>query len=541
MAQGKKEDLKPRIRNAKLSKDTDVPLKKILLSMLSGVMLTAAFPPGGLDWMAWIAIIPLLISLERERPFSAFRLGMIAGLMHYLTLIYWVLFVTSTYGGIDIFTSSAILLLFSLYLSLYPAVFSLFFRLIDGHRFMVILIACVWVSLEYIRSIFMTGFPWCLLGYSQYARFSLIQISDITGVYGISFLVAAVNAAIYLLVSNGSGAIGKKGLILEVSGAILIFTVCLTYGNFRLSDNSLEKNNKESLTASIIQGNIDQSVKWDPAFLESTMDKYITLTRSALNQAPDLVLWPESAAPFFFQDNTSSTGDIYALAKETAAWMIFGCPAYEQHDLRMIYFNRVCLVSPDGALAGYYDKKHLVPFGEYVPFRRLIPFVNRLVISEGEFSPGRESGLLKMSDISAGALVCYEAIFPDLARRQAKNGAGIFVNLTNDAWFGLTSAPHQHLSMCVFRSVENRRPFIRAANTGFSAFIDPYGRITGKSALFTEEVLKGEVRTDCSGLTFYSKYGDVFVYAILIICLIKFSHELCYHFSKTKKHRLRKK
>jgi apolipoprotein N-acyltransferase len=299
----------------------------------------------------------------------------------------------------------------------------------------------------------------------------------------------------------------------------------------------MEKNENESVAVSVIQGNIDQSVKWDPAFMESTMNRYIALTRSTLNDRPGIIVWPESAAPFFFQDNTSSTKDMYNLAKESGAWMIFGCPAYEQHELKMTYFNRVCVISPDGSLSGYYDKIHLVPFGEYVPLRRLIPFVNRLVISEGEFSSGRGSGLLKVSDFNAGALVCYEAIFPDLAGREAKNGAGLFVNLTNDAWFGPTSAPYQHLSMCVFRSVENRRPFIRAANTGFSAFIDPYGMIIQKSDLFTEEVLKGEVLTGYSGMTFYSKCGDIFVYSILIICLIKFSHELCYHLVKKRRHK----
>ena len=509
--------------------------------MLSGVMLTAAFPPGRLDWMAWIAIIPLLISLEKERPLNAFRLGMIAGLMHYLTLIYWIVFVTNTYGGIDIFTSSAILLLFSLYLSLYPAVFSLLISLLTGHRFVVIITAGIWVSLEYVRSFLMTGFPWCVLGYSQFSRFSLIQITDITGVYGISFLVVAVNTAIYLLTYGRARTQGKKGLILETSTAAGLAVICLFYGMHQLSDNSMEKNEKETIAVSVIQGNIDQSVKWDPAFMESTMDKYIALTRASLSHRPGLIVWPESAAPFFFQDNTSSTTDIYNLAKESGAWMIFGCPGYEQHELKMTYFNRVCLISPDGSMRGYYDKIHLVPFGEYVPLRRLIPFVSRLVISEGEFSSGRESGLLKMSDINAGALVCYEAIFPDLARRETKNGAGLFVNLTNDAWFGMTSAPYQHLSMCVFRSVENRRPFIRAANTGFSAFIDPYGRITEKSGLFIEEVLNGDVRTGYSGMTFYTKYGDIFVYSILIICLIKFFHELCYHSVKKSRNQLQEK
>ncbi len=511
-------------------------LRKVLCAILSGVMLTAAFPPGRLEWMAWVAIVPLLISLEKEPAFNAFRLGMIAGLTHYLTLIYWVVFVTHTYGGIDIFTSSAILLLFSLYLSLYPAVFSLLISLLTGHRFVVIITAGVWASLEYARSFLMTGFPWCLLGYSQFSHQSLIQISDITGVYGVSFLIAAVNASIYLLIRKRFRAQGIKGLIMEVCTALGLVVICLTYGVYRLSEHSVENDKNNSIKASVIQGNIDQSVKWDPAFMESTMDKYIALTRSTFKDRPGLIVWPESAAPFFFQDNTSSSRDMLGLAEESGAWIIFGCPAYEQHGPRITYFNRVCLISPDGSLSGHYDKIHLVPFGEYIPLKRFIPFIHRLVISEGEFSSGRESGLLKMSGLPAGALVCYEAIFPDIARREVNNGARLFVNLTNDAWFGMTGAPYQHLCMCVFRAVENRRPFIRAANTGFSAFIDPCGRISEKSGLFTEDVLTGEVGTGRSGMTFYTKYGDIFIYSILIICLIKFFHELCYQLVKKRRH-----
>jgi len=494
-------------------------------------MLTASFPPGRLDWMAWIAIIPLLISIEDERPFNAFRLGMIAGLSHYLTLIYWVLFVMNAYGGIDLFTGSAILLLFSLYLSLYPATFSLLVRLVRDSRFVVILAACIWVSLEYLRTILITGFPWCLLGYSQFNRLTLIQVSDVTGVYGVSFIIAAVNALIYRIVFTRSHARGRSGLVMESSIILALFMICAAHGIYTLRETGNDKG-RETLTTSVIQGNIDQSVKWDPIFREATMERYISLTKSTFQNHPDLILWPESAAPFFFQDNTELSEEIRNLARESSAWLIFGCPAYEEQGIDITYYNRVCMISPGGSLAAHYDKVHLVPFGEYVPLRRFIPFVDRLVISEGEFSPGRESGLLNMDGIKAGALICYEAIFPGPARTEVKKDARFFVNVTSDAWFGMTSAPWQHLCMCVFRSVENRRPFVRAANTGFSAFIDRYGRITAISGLFMEEVLNGEVRTDCKDMTFYTRHGDIFIYLAVIICLIKFLHELCYHLIK---------
>jgi apolipoprotein N-acyltransferase len=229
------------------------------------------------------------------------------------------------------------------------------------------------------------------------------------------------------------------------------------------------------------------------------------------------------------------------MAKESGSWLIFGSPAYEKDDIWVQYYNRAYLASPEGAIESYYDKVHLVTFVEYIPLKNFLPFVHRLVVAAGDFSSGKESGLLKMTDGTAGALICYEAIFPDLARSEVTKGAAFLVVLSNDAWFGETSAPYQLMIMSVFRAVENRRPLIRATNTGFSGFVDPFGRITSESDLFTEAVLTGEVRTDCSEITFYSKYGDIFMYFILTMCLIIFSHELCYHLKKKGRRRSPKK
>jgi apolipoprotein N-acyltransferase len=179
-------------------------------------------------------------------------------------------------------------------------------------------------------------------------------------------------------------------------------------------------------------------------------------------------------------------------------------------------------------LSGYYDKVHLVPFGEYVPLKRFFPFINRLVPAAGDFASGKKIAPLKLPSFSAGVLICFEVIFPELARFRARDGAGIFVNLTNDAWFGITSAPYQHLSMAVFRAVENRRPLIRAANTGISAFISPEGKIINQSELFMEEVLKNKVSLGHLSLRFYTRYGDIFPITILILCLIKIFYVLCY-------------
>jgi len=513
---------------------SDISLQKVLCAVLSGVMLSASFPPGNLDWLAWVALVPLLVIIRNERPLSAFKLGMMAGLSHYITLVYWIIVAANVYGGIGLLTSFGILLLFCLYLSLYPAFFSLMVSLLRDHLFMTITISCIWISLEYVRAVLITGFPWCLLGYSQFNGLTLIQISDVTGVYGVSFLIVAVNVLIYMLLFRKGQISGKRTLMLEIVTVVGLLLISYLYGVYRISDVNREEEARQgnSIVISVIQGNIDQSLKWEPTLTRETIKKYIALTKSTMDARPGLIVWPEAATPFFFQEDAEFSEEIRGAVYETGAYLIFGSPAYQREAALIRYYNRVYLLDPKGGTAGHYDKIHLVPFGEYVPLRRFIPFINRMVMSAEDFSPGEQQRLLKMSGITAGALVCYEAVVPELARGEVREGANILINLSNDAWFGMTSAPYQFLAMCVFRAVENRRPIIRAANTGYSAFIDPSGSITARSGLFMNDVLTGCIRKDCNRITFYSRFGDMFAYLTIIICLIKFSHELCYHLSK---------
>lgn len=506
--------------------------KKILLAVLSGVMLTASFPPSTMSWMAWFAVVPLLISLENESASNAFRLGFIAGLAHYLTLIYWIINVISAYGGLNLITSSAILLLLCLYLSLYPGVFAILFIGLKTSIFRALLTAGSWVSLEFLRATLLTGFPWCLMGYSQFNSLKLIQITDIAGVYGVSFLILMTNALIFLLFFYTSLKEEKRFFRFEAIILLCFMGLAVLYGDYRLSQEKDEIKNKGSIRVAVIQGNIDQAIKWDEEYQFETLSLYRRLSKITYHFKPRLIVWPETAVPFFFQDSPESAEEIYRIADESGAHMIFGSPAYEwKEDGEIEYFNRAYFISNMGATT-YYDKVHLVPFGEYVPIRKILPFINRLVQASGDFSRGKDITPLTTKDLSSGVLICYEAIFPELSRSHVKKGAEILVNLTNDAWFGMTSAPYQHLIMSVFRAVENRRPLIRAANTGFSAFIDSYGRITLIGSLFSEEVLMAEIKKVDNSLTFYTQYGDIFIYIILLLCLIKFIPGLCYHLLK---------
>ncbi|MFC1891377.1 apolipoprotein N-acyltransferase [Thermodesulfobacteriota bacterium] len=494
-------------------------------------MLTASFPPGNLGWLAWIAFIPLLKAIETESLSESFRLGFVAGLANYLTLIYWLALVFKGYGGLNIILSLSILVLICFYFAIYPAVFSLLSHYLKNSPYRILGTAGIWITLEFLRGKLFTGLPWCLLGYSQFEELSLIQISDLVGVYGISFIIMAVNILLYIILSRSLRYTFRHHKI-EILITVLILVSAFIYGEKRIAEYNRENKAQKTVKIAVIQGNIDQAVKWDLEYQEDTLNLYHRLTSSTYDFTPDLIIWPETAAPFFFQDGTEHSRKIMDIAKESSAHTIFGSPAYKLMQDGTNYYNRVYLVSPDGFVTDYYDKVHLVPFGEYVPLKAFIPFIRILAQAAGDFVPGEKIAPVKVPDLSAGVLICYEAIFPELSRIQVQKGSEILVNVTNDAWFGMTSAPYHHLAMTVFRAVENKRHLIRSANTGFSAFIRPDGSMISHGGLFTEEVLMHEVKISNLSLTFYSRYGDIFIYTVSIISLIFFLKLLFYHLFK---------
>jgi len=509
--------------------------RKIFLALLSGFLLTAAFPSVNHQWIAWFSLVPLLTAVKDESLYNAFKLGVIAGLGHYITLMYWIINVISTYGGLDIISSTFLLLLLCFYLSLYTGLFSFLVTAFKKCKIKIFLFAGFWVSLEYIRAVVFTGFPWCLLGYSQFEQSLLIQVADITGVYGISFLIAAVNILIFLLASNIRKNIKKIYVGAEILLLITIIILTVNYGKYCIKKYSEDTKEKKTLNISIIQGNINQALKWDTKYQEDTLKKYRSLTKNTYDFKPDIIIWPETAVPFFFQDNNQFTQDLLNISQKSGAHFIFGSPSYIRKAEDILYRNSAFCISPDGNLTGKYDKVHLVPFGEYVPLKKLLPFVHRLVPAAGDFSPGKSLDPLALKGTSLGILICYEIIFPEISRKQVNKGAQILINITNDAWFGFTSAPYQHFYMSTFRSIENRTPLIRSANTGISGIISPTGKIKTMGGLFTEESITGNITLDKHPRSFYSRYGDIFARSVLIICFIKIFFGLCYRrFTKNK-------
>ncbi len=502
-------------------------LRHFLLSAFSGVLLVLSFPKVGIAVLAWIALIPLFVSIDNQKPGYAFWLGFAFGLVHYAGLLYWIAGVMHNYGHLPIIVSIAILVLLVVYLSLYTAVFTYITAYAKRAGLSpVITSPILWVSLEYLRSKLLTGFPWENISYSQYSNLYVIQICDILGNYGLSFYIVLVNAILACLIWRQNAVRDRitpfKPCILAL---VTITLVYWGYGVYRLQDIEQKLKISPKVGTAVIQGSIRQDFKWSPLRQTETVDIYNRLSQAATNGfKTDILIWPETAVPFYFQDPNPLSAAIMQLTNRLQTNLLFGAPAYDRNDEgRTMYFNSAYLLPPQGNIMGRYDKVHLVPFGEYVPARSLLPFAGKLVGSIGDFTPGRSVTPLTVGRLRIGTLICFESIFPELAKEQVRNGANLLVNITNDAWFGRSSAPYQHMSMAVFRAIENRVSLARAANTGVSMFVRPTGEITQSTSLFTQTFLRENVCL-LSEKTIYNRLGDFFPTVCFILSIVVISY-----------------
>ncbi len=480
--------------------------KDIILAFISGVLLALGFQPFDLYIFPWVAIVPLLIALRGKSPLPSFLLGLLTGFTWFLGTIYWVFHSVYFYGNIPAVISVLMLAMLCLYLGSYVGLFSMLFNAVtkDSKLPALLIVPLLWVSLEFLRTYLLTGFPWALLAYSQYKSLYLIQIADITGVYGVSFLVAALNGLLFDLAVNRES---KGRTAVSIVYAVIV-VLSLFYGAGRLAEGE----NGREFKVSVIQGNISQDKKWDARFQEEVINTYKRLTLEALVEGPDMIVWPETALPFVFGYNEDLTEEIISFQKGLETYLLFGSILQNRTEPGGSSFtNSAILLSPQGDVAAVYDKMHLVPYGEYVPFRNLIPFARRLAEGIGDFSHGEEPLVMQTPFAKIGNLICYEIIFPGLVRSFVERGADVLVTITNDAWFGRTSAPYQHFAIAVFRAIENRVPVIRAANTGISGVIDSKGRMQKQSGIFREAVVNEKVVTG-SSRSIYTEYGDVFAY-----------------------------
>ncbi len=507
-------------------------IQNILLAIFSGLLLTASFPKIGIDLLAWIGLVPLLVALRGLTPKAGFRIGFIAGTVHFLSLLYWLVPVMKTYGYLPGYLSITILFLFSAVLALFFAVFSMVLIGVGKKPWScLIILPPVWVSVEYIRTFIFTGFPWELLGYSQFEQLHLIQISDIFGVYGVSFLVALSNAAIYFCIlyftkmrwqrSEIPGRLAAVAVIISVTA----MASTVVYGLWRIKAVDQYIAASPNAKTTVVQGNIEQLTKWDPDFQIATVKKYTRLSQTAVSDKPDLVIWPESATPFYFGYEKVPSEMVLEGIRRVNSDFLFGSPSFAQKDNIIEYYVSAYLVSPQQKTVGRYDKAHLVPYGEYVPLKKWLPFLGKIVAHVGDFVAGAKGKTIPWRNEKLGIQICYEIIFPGLSRAMVKNNAALLVNITNDAWFGKTSGPYQHFSMTVFRAVENRRALARSANTGISGFIDPVGRILASTPLLNDAVITRSLPL-LDIKTLYTRFGDVFAWACLAatlsVILLKF-------------------
>ncbi len=497
----------------------------IALSLLSGLLLLFSFPAFDLGMLAWFALVPLLLAIRKTSWGAAFGLGWLAGLVFYAGALSWVVNAMHEYGKVPLTVSYPVMFLLAAYCALYVAVFASLFSKTAGRRRMYVVWAApaLWVSLELLRTHLFSGFPWALLGYSQYRNLRVIQMADVTGVYGVAFVLVLVNvvAAQFAESVRSRIMVTERPTPLPWIAATLTATLVtgiVAYGHWRL-DPHTDSGTDHAVRIGLVQANVDQAHKWDAAYRRETIDRYKRLTAQA-TQGADLIIWPEAATPFLFEVEADYRNELLTFVRDHGVPLLFGTPAIKDQvggQLRLL--NSAFLVSGDGSVLDRYDKLHLVPFGEYIPLKEILGFLDKLVVGIGDFVPGPGPSVMTGPRGRFGTVICFEVIFPDLVRRFVDQGADYMVTITNDAWFGRSSAPYQHFAMVVFRAVENRVFFARAANTGISGFIDADGHILRKTDIFVEDTLIGEVHAG-GPRTFYTAYGDLFAYGCVILTLL---------------------
>lgn len=494
-------------------------------AVLSGSLLFLSFPGFDLYPLAWFSLIPLLVSLWEKDNLTAFKAGWLTGIIYFMGTLYWIYHSIAYYSNVSLVISILIVFLLSLYLGLYTGIFAMAFSIkLQRSRLPAVMIApVIWVTLEYIRSYALTGFPWSSLGYSQYKFLTLIQISDITGIYGVSFILVALNAAIADLFIQKKREeriplLTRFWFTSGLSALLVLLIFSVIYGQLRLTQNRPG----QVVRAALIQGNIEQDRKWLPEYQSEVMDKYKSLTLQAMAYSPSIIIWPETALPFYFGYEKGLTQDFLAFQKGLNTYLLTGSVMVKTPPSKKTIAqltNSAILFDRGGNIPYVYDKIHLVPFGEYVPLKKILFFLDKLVVGIGDYTPGNKIIRAETDFGSFGTFICYEIIFPGLVRKFYSKGGDFIVTITNDAWFGKTAGPYQHFSMCVFRAIENRKPVLRAANTGISGYIDSNGRIIRATTIFERRFEVIDMKTDKTG-TFYSRYGDVFAYLCIVATIL---------------------
>jgi len=497
-------------------------MKNILLAVFSGLLVMFSFPTILFGWhvpnlsiLAWVALVPLFLAIARSNPAKVYLLSFVSSLVCFAGSLYWIYTALHVYGKINPPVSVAITLLLAVVLAAYISLAPFIAKWINlrWRAEMLVLMPVAWVAVEYARGhVPWGGFPWSDIAMSQWSYLVPIQIVDLVGVYGLIFVLIWVNWFIAELIMKLVG-YNIRWVVAKIVVTSLIIVAVFGYGMYRLHTLNGNLDVGEMVSVGIVQGNISQGDKWDARLARRNLNVYRKMTGQLFESGADLIVWPEASFPNTISEETKSADPrVFGLPEETIGDLpsvLLGAVVDGQDD---IAYNSALLFNAKGSLIGRYDKVHLVPFGEYIPLRDVLFFAKKITSPIGDFKPGTDLTPIKFSGGKIGLLLCFEDAFPYISRTFVRRGADLLVNITNDAWYDISSAPYQHLAFSVFRAVENRRYLIRSANTGVSALIAPSGEVLMQSPIFERSILAGGV-WPVKSITFYTKYGDWFAWA----------------------------
>ncbi len=493
------------------------PLTALVATVLSGVLYALCFPTAGLFWLAWFALVPWLVALR-------------SGSWRRAVVLAWCWSIVAAYGVGDWFpravsgyylqpawVGAAFFLAVST-LTAAPAyaAFALCWRRLDARPgpLAPLLAAAAWVGAELIRARVLLD-PWALLGYSQVPVPALLQVAEATGIYGTSFVVAAMNAALaelWLQRRHPPAARGAMVVALACAVAVAAFGVV----RLRLLDHEPAQ---PGVATAVVQANLDLGSQWRPEFYGRNLGAHLALSADALRHepAPRLLVWPESAVSFFLDDEPSYRAAIARVLAPAGAELVAGGPR-TANGASPPYFNASFLLRADGSIAAWYDKRWLLPFAEYFPFPSL-DVLRRNFGRVREFTAGATMPPLPTVAGPAGVVICNEALFAEPAGQRVREGARLLLALANDSWLGEPKYAEQALAMTAVRAVEQRRWLVRASTSGPSAIVNPAGHIAVRSAAFEPAILQGAV-SPRDGLTLYARGGDLFAVGCLLVMLV---------------------
>jgi apolipoprotein N-acyltransferase len=525
-------------------------LKDALLAALSGLLMALAAPLVIGCWtdleifqsqwweaLAWVALVPLFAVIRGRSWKTAFKAGTIAGLIYFSVVLYWIIVALTEFGHIPYVAAIPILALLIVYCALYwgaAAALTSYISAALGFRFTLVA-PLVFTALELVRNYALSGFPWGNIAYTQYKNLTIIQIASIAGVYGVTFLLTMSSAVVFEWFSSG-----RRSHRPRPYGSLVLFSMLVAatffWGMHRSTVIEQQSKDAPRIKVGVLQGNIDQWRKSKSGEYRGSISSiYNRLTRTVVSSGVDLVIWPEAAYPVAVPEEIDSFDNEWSLLepRKSTAHTLLGASVYKIDPQVRRLHNSAFLLDQSYSVISRFDKTHLVPFGEYVPLG--LP-IEKLVSGVGVYTPGSspvpQVFMRGNKTVKLGPLICYEGIFPEISRELVNRGANLMVNITNDAWYGVTSAPYQHLSMYAFRSIETGRYLARAANTGVSAFIDPYGRINDRTKIFTEAAIVADLPL-LETQTIYARFGDLLAYATLALVMLLLGAALVIHRTKS--------